>query len=189
MFRPISTRMAAAILTGTLCWTTAAVAQPIQSEQNSATIIVVVDGLMCSSRGKGSFLATEFALAVTTGSGGVAGAGKTTFTDLVLLKPSDSCSLALLNLAAGAQIIKTVVVTEDNKGRGPSFSLTLENVQILRSSLSGSGSLDGMDERLDLSYGAITISDDSGHTTGRVVREPGSVPFSPFVKKASDFEM
>jgi hypothetical protein len=50
--------------------------------------------------------------------------------------------------------------------------MTLENVQVVSSTLRA-----GI-ETIDLSYTAITISDNAGHTTGRIVRESGSVPIA-----------
>jgi type VI protein secretion system component Hcp len=155
-----------------------------------AGITVAVDGLGCNESGQGSFTASAFAIDAKTTSGtGGAGAGKTVFTDLAIAKPSDSCSVPLLLLAAGGRIANRVTLTDGARGDGSALTMVLENVQVVSSSLNGSNGSSAAEEMLDLSYSAITITDAAGHTTGRIVRETGSVPFSPLARQRPEFQI
>jgi len=172
----------AALALGAICSAPADFAQTAKADRDLTTISVSITGFSCGSPVATSFRIADFAIAVNTTSGtGGAGAGKTTFTDVAILKASDSCSLPLFMLATTGHIMKEVVLT-GSKSDGDGFTWTLENVQIIASSLVGSNPSTGGQETLDLSYTAITIADASGHTTGRIVRPAGSVPFSPFAR-------
>ena len=176
-------RCSAVIAAASFCLAPAVLAEDGTANPDSSGLTVTMDGLTCGSPTANSFRAAEFAIAVNTitaAGGGGAGAGKTTFTNVALLKASDSCSLPLFSLAATGQIVKQVVI--GGKGVNSGFTLTLENVQVISATLHGSGPSTGSDEILDLSYTAITITDAAGHTTGRIVRQSGSIPFSPFSK-------
>ena len=185
MHIPTSARLCAVVVALSFCLAPAGYGEDSQqANQGSSGVTVTMDGLTCGpSPAATSFQAAEFAIAVNTitaAGGAGAGAGKTTFTDVAILKPSDSCSLPLFSLGATGQIIKQVVINA--KGANGGFTLTLENVQVISSTLNGSAPSIASDEVLDLSYAAITITDASGHTTGRIVRQTGSIPFSPFFK-------
>jgi type VI protein secretion system component Hcp len=171
----LSTRVSSLALSAALCWLPFASAQDNKSAESPASVTVAVDGLSCSSSAQGVLTASAFAINATTTSssgGGGAGAGKTTFTDLAIQRPSDNCSVPLFMLVANGQIIKRVVLTETDKQHGSSLTMTLENVQVMSSTLRAGT------EVIDFSYAAITITDGAGHTTGRITRQPGSVPIS-----------
>ena len=185
MFLHYSGHTPAVILAAVLYWGPAGFGQTARPDRgNGATILTVaIDGLACSSPTQGSFQASDFGIAASTTSGtGGAGTGKTILTDLAVLKPTDSCSLPLFILAANGQVIKRIVVTGGAKNGAPDLIITLENARIASSAFRGSESSTDAAEILDLSYTAVTITDGAGHTTGRIVRDSGSVPFSPFVR-------
>jgi type VI protein secretion system component Hcp len=192
MFLHFSGRTRAVILAAVLYWGPGGFGQTARPDRdNGATIITVaIDGLACGSTAQGSFQASDFGIAVSTTSGsGGAGAGKTIFTDLAVLKSADSCSLPLFLLAANGPVIKRVVLTEGGRNGAPDLTITLENAQIVSLSLRSSESSTDPAETLDLSYTAVTIADGAGHTTGRIVRDSGSVPFSPFVSPRPSAEI
>ena len=190
MFLHFSGRAPAAILAGVLYWAPVGFGQTAKAGHGNGVTTVAIDGLACGSSAQGSFQVSDFAIAVTTTSGsGGAGAGKTIFTDLAVLKSADNCSLPLFVLAANGQLIKRVVLTEGGKNGAPDLTITLENARIVSSSLRSSESSTDPAETLDLSYMAVTITDGAGHTTGRIVRDSGSVPFSPFVRQGPSAEI
>jgi type VI protein secretion system component Hcp len=192
MFLHFSSRTPAVILAAVLYWAPAGFGQTAKPDRDNgaAIITVAIDGLACNSPTQGSFQASDFGIAAGTTSGtGGAGAGKTIFTDLAILKSTDTCSLPLFVLAANGQVIKRVVLTEGGKNGALDLTITLENAQIVSSSLRGSASSTDAAETLDLSYTAVTIADGAGHTIGRIVRDSGSVPFSPFVRPGPSAEI
>jgi type VI protein secretion system component Hcp len=172
MLLRLSSCAPAAILAAALLSTPSGFAGEAKTAAKAKGITVTIDGLSCSSPG-GSFVATEFTIAAqtsTSSGGGGAGAGKTTLTDLTIVKPHDDCSLPLFILAAKGQIAAQVVLTDAGKGNAPGLTMTLEAVQLLKSTLADTDSNSDTPETLELSYGAITITDTAGHTTGRIVR-------------------
>ena len=94
--------------------------------------------------------------------------------DLIIEKNADTCSVPLFILAARNLSLAKVVLTEVGKGNSPVLTITLENVQILTSTLSSANSSGDAGEKLDLLYGAITITDGFGHTTGRISHQAGA---------------
>ena len=130
--------------------------------------------MKCGSSAQSSFTASGFSIAAntSTGTGGDGTAG-TAFTALTILKPSDDCSIPLFILGSTGVTIPEVVLMKTDKKGTPALIVELENVQLVSSSLNGSGG-----ETLELAYAAITITDGAGHTTGRIVRQPTGGPTS-----------
>jgi type VI protein secretion system component Hcp len=104
--------------------------------------------------------------AIGSSTGG-AGAGKATFSPLVVLKSLDSCSVPLdLQLFKGSVTpIVTIAISESSNNKGASSNatkplvlITLRNVLI--SEISDTDSSQGsFSEKVTLLYGAITIQD------------------------------
>jgi len=138
-----------------------------QPTSPGGTIRVSVDGLTCSAAPQGTFTATSFRFAVNdalaTGGGG-AGAGKVVFSDLTILKQSDTCSLPLLLLGASGKSIKRIVLTELDRSNKPILTFNLENAIITTSELKETGA----SEQLLVTYAAVTVTDAAGNTTGRI---------------------
>lgn len=169
----------AAILAGALLGGPPSFAANAKPENDTPGITVAVAGLACDSPAAGSFHAAEVAIAALTSIGtGGAGAGKTTLTDLSILRTHDACSLPLFLLAATGRLAARVVLTDSRSETGTGLTITLENVQFVKSTLVDADSGADARETVDLSYSAVTITDSSGNSTGRIVRQPGSVPFS-----------
>src|SRR5690348_11487170 len=141
MFHRFSSLRTLALAAGMLSAGSAAFAQ---GAAGAVKITVAADGLNCGGPSSGSFDASDFRISVNTptGSGG-GGAGKTELGDLFIQKDSDACSLPLFIVAARNHIIAKVVLTEIGKGNSPVLTITLENVQILSSALSGANSSGG----------------------------------------------
>lgn len=178
----MSLRFPAMLVAGTLCLAQTGLAQSAKAADAPNSITVTVDGLACGAPGRNSFTAYDFAVevnttAATSGAGG--GVGKNVFSDVAVLKPSDACSASLIALAAAARIVPSVTIVQGGTGHAAALTIFLEGVQVVAAS-----SREASDETLDLSYRAITITDAAGSTTGRVVRRPGSAPFTPLARPA-----
>ena len=178
MFHRFSSLRVLALAAGMLSAASAAFAQ--QGAAGAVKITVTADGLNCGGPNSGSFDASDFSISVNTptGSGG-GGGGKTELGDLFIQKDADACSVPLFIVAARNHIIAKVVLTEIGKGNSPVLTITLENVQILSSTLSGANSSGDAGEKLDMLFGAITITDGFGHSTGRISRDAGAAVITP----------
>jgi type VI protein secretion system component Hcp len=161
------------LLAGVLCCAPLSFGQTVkaQANANGSTIIIAVDELACSVTSPGSFnaLAFNFALSDSSGSGG-AGAGRVTFSDLVVQKQFDACSAPLLVLAANGRFVNHVVLTEVNKNNKPILTVTLGTVQVSSYKLADSDSSNDVQEKVAFSYASIAVTDASGNTTGTINR-------------------
>ncbi len=141
-----------------------------QANPKGVSVSVSVDGLSCGAATQTAIDALSFQIAandVISSSG--ATVGKITFSDLVIQRSPDSCSLPLFQLASSGKTVKQVVVTELDKSNKPVLTITLANVLLSISQLSGPDNADNTEE-VAFFYATLTITDAAGNTTGTVTR-------------------
>lgn len=141
-----------------------------QANPKGVSVSVSVDGLSCGAATQTAIDALSFQIAandaISTGGGTI---GKVTLSDLVVQRSPDSCSLPLFLLASSGKTVKQVVVTELDKSNKPVLTITLANVLLSISQLSGPDNSD-IAEEVAFFYTTLTITDAAGNTTGTVTR-------------------
>jgi type VI protein secretion system component Hcp len=133
------------------------------------SVSVSIDGLNCGATTQG-IDALSFQIAANDAlstSGPVI--GRITFSDLVIQRTPDSCSLPLFLLASSGKSVKQVVVTELDKSNKPVLTITLGNVLLSTSEVKGPQSADVV-EQVAFFYATLTMTDAAGNTTGTITR-------------------
>lgn len=157
-----------AVVLGTAAWAQNGPGHELQ-KRSTITVTVLMSSstpLNCTtSLGTGLFPALSWSFGATTptstiGSGGGGGVGgKTTFSDLVVTKRTDSCTpLLFAAVAEGKHIYKVTIVQQDNN-KDDVFSVALEDVVISSYQLSGEISQEVPSEQIAFSFAKILITD------------------------------
>jgi len=137
-------------------------------KRSTITVTVLVSSMIplncTTSLGTGIFSALSWTFGATTPvtggtGGGGSSTGKTTFSDLVVTKRTDSCTpLLFAAVAEGKHFPKVTIVQQDNN-KDDVFSVTLEDVVIANYELGGDISQEVPSEKIAFNFAKILITD------------------------------
>jgi type VI protein secretion system component Hcp len=123
----------------------------------ASTTSVQISGLGCTFTASNWSFGASVPITVFAGSGG--GASRTSLNNVSIMKPVDSCSLALSKAQSNKQIIPSVILTTQVTGStGPLLKITLTGVEVVSNSTSTPKSGPAT-ELITLSYRQVMIAD------------------------------
>ncbi len=130
-----------------------------------SSITVTVDGLSCTTPlGLGAFSALAWSFGATQsissgGTGGGAGAGKPSVSDLSVSKRTDACSPALFAATVSGKHFPKVTVVQQDAQKDDTFKVTLEQVLVSSYQLGGSQSQEVPTEQVSFNFAKICFED------------------------------